>query len=69
MALKNPMYCGKVFIDKNKEEDAFCVQGQHEALVSEALFDKVQFILDGKKLRDFLKPNFFLMKIYLFGAF
>lgn len=58
MALKNPMYCGKVFIDKNKEEDAFCVQGQHEALVSEALFDKVQFILDGKKIERLPKTKF-----------
>ncbi len=38
------MYCGKVFIQKYKDEEAYFVQGQHERL-----FDRVQKILEGNK--------------------
>jgi site-specific DNA recombinase len=47
--LRNPVYCGKVYIPAFKDEEATYVQGQHEPLVSEALFYEVQDILDGKK--------------------
>src|SRR5690606_4570629 len=48
-AVRNPVYCGKVFIPKYGDEEATIVKGQHEALISEELFDKVQQILDGNK--------------------
>jgi len=47
--LRNPIYYGKIFIPAYKDEVAVLVQGQHEALVSEALFYEVQDVLDGKK--------------------
>jgi site-specific DNA recombinase len=47
VALRNVVYCGKVLIQKHKDEEAHSVQGQHEPLVSEALFYKVQGIIDG----------------------
>lgn len=48
-AIRNPLYCGKVFVPKHKEEEGCLVQGQHEPLISEALFYEVQDVLDGRK--------------------
>ena len=47
VALRNVVYCGKVFIQKHKEEEAHFVHGLHESLISEELFYKVQNIIDG----------------------
>lgn len=55
IAIRNPIYCGKVFVPKHKDEEACFVEGQHEPLISEELFDKVQEILDGKKRPQ--RPN------------
>ncbi|MPS66520.1 recombinase family protein [Chryseobacterium sp.] len=55
LAIRNPIYCGKVFVPKHKDEAACFVEGQHEALISEELFDRVQEILDGKKRTQ--RPN------------
>lgn len=49
IAIRNPVYCGKVFIPKFKEEDAYFITGQHQPLITESLFYRVQDILDGKK--------------------
>lgn len=49
VAIRNAVYCGKVFIPKYGDEEATFVKGQHEPLITEALFDKVQDILDGNK--------------------
>lgn len=48
-AVRNPVYCGKIFIAKYKDEESDLVQGQHEPLISEALFYDVQDVLDGRK--------------------
>ncbi len=48
-AIRNPVYCGKIYIPKHKDEEARFVKGQHEPLISEALFYDVQDILDGRK--------------------
>lgn len=40
--LRNPIYCGWIVSGENR------VKGQHEPLVSQALFDAVQDALDGK---------------------
>lgn len=55
IAIRNPIYCGKVFVPKHKDEESCFVDGQHEPLISEELFDKVQEILDGKKRPQ--RPN------------
>ena len=47
-AIRNPLYCGKIFIPKFKDEDAQFVTGQHEPLINEQLFDQVQDVLDGR---------------------
>ncbi len=47
--LRNPVYCGKVVVPRYKDEDEYLADGQHEAVISEALFYRVQAILDGRK--------------------
>jgi len=49
VAIRNPVYCGRIFIPKFKDEESFMVQGQHEPLISEAMFYRVQDVLDGRK--------------------
>jgi site-specific DNA recombinase len=49
MVIRNPAYCGKVYVGKFKEEDSQWVKGQHEPLITESLFYQVQDVLDGKK--------------------
>ena len=46
--LRNPVYCGKIFIPKYQEEESRLVDGLHEALVSEELFYRVQDVLEGR---------------------
>ena len=48
-ALRNPVYCGKIQVTKFKDEENSIVKGQHEAIISEALFYDVQDVLDGRK--------------------
>lgn len=52
MLVRNPVYCGKIFIPKYKDEEAHFVQALHEPLISEKLFYQVQDILDGKKRKE-----------------
>ena len=47
--IRNPVYCGKIFIAKYKDEDAHLVQGSNEPTVSEALFNEVMDVFDGRK--------------------
>ncbi len=49
VAIRNPLYCGKIFISKFKDEESCLVQGQHEPIISEALFYDVQDVLNGRK--------------------
>ncbi len=47
--LRNPVYCGKILTCGWKELHKTYVPGQHEPIISEALFNDVQDFLDGKK--------------------
>ena len=49
VAIRNPLYCGKIFIPKYKDEESSFAKGQHEPLISEALFYDVQDVLNGRK--------------------
>ncbi len=49
VAIRNPVYCGKIFLPKFKEEDDKIVQGQHEAIITEAMFYDVQDALSGRR--------------------
>ena len=48
LLIRNPIYCGKIFIPKYKEEESIFVIGQHEPIITEGLFYNVQDVLDGK---------------------
>ena len=51
-AIRNPVYCGKIFIPKYKDEEAHFVNGKHEPIISEALYYDVQDVLDGRKKKQ-----------------
>ena len=48
-AVRNPVYCGRIFIEKHKDEEAHTVSGLHEGIISESLFFEVQDVLNGNK--------------------
>ena len=48
-AIRNPLYCGKIFIPPYKDEQGYFVKGLHEPIISEKLFAEVQDVLDGRK--------------------
>ncbi len=52
IAVRNPVYYGKIFIPKHQEEEAHLVQGQHAPIISETLFYKVQDILSDNKRKE-----------------
>ena len=54
-AIRNPVYCGKIFIPKYKDEEACFVEGQHEPIISEAIFYDAQDMLNGNKRKE--RPN------------
>ena len=47
--IRNPFYCGRVFIPAYKDEHEQTVKGIHEPIITEELFDQVQRVLDRKK--------------------
>ena len=54
--LRNPVYCGKIFLPKYKDEEARFIKASHEPLITEALYYEVQDVLDGRK-RGHYKPK------------
>ncbi|MCD8092866.1 MAG: recombinase family protein [Bacteroides sp.] len=68
--LRNKFYIGKIRVPAYKEEAEYYVNGEHEALVDEETFDKVQDILDGKrkkapKLSKAINPDLYLRKFLI----
>lgn len=49
VAIRNPIYCGLIFVPQHKEEQSQLVQGQHEPIITASLFFDVQDVLDGRK--------------------
>ena len=49
MAMRNPIYSGKIFIPKYKDEESHFINGSHEAIISNELYYKAQDMLDGRK--------------------
>ncbi len=65
--LRNPFYMGKIRVPAYRDEPEELVDGQHEALISEEVFYKVQDVLDGKKrtkpkLERAINPDLFLRR-------
>lgn len=46
--IRNPVYCGKIFLARYEDEESCFVQGVHEPLISEDIFNRVQEVLDGR---------------------
>jgi site-specific DNA recombinase len=55
--IRNPFYCGKVFLPAYKDEQEQVVKGIHEPIISEELFEQVQRVMDGKRRNWPLKQN------------
>lgn len=49
VSLRNPVYCGKLFIPRYQDEEATIIKGVHEPIISEELFNDVQDVMDGRK--------------------
>ena len=47
--LRNPIYCGRIFIPAYKDEKAIVIKASHELVISQELFDEVQDVLNGRK--------------------
>ncbi|UZJ66584.1 recombinase family protein [Sphingobacterium sp. KU25419] len=57
VAIRNPIYCGKIFVPPLKEESGHFVTGQHVPLISETLFYQCQEVLDGRKRNTSNNPK------------
>lgn len=55
LMMKNPVYCGRIVIPAYKKEDEQIVQGSHEPLITESLFDEVQDVLSGRRRKHSYK--------------
>lgn len=51
--MRNPVYCGKIFLKGYKDEAASIVKGNHEPIITETLFYDVQDVLEGKKRKKY----------------
>ncbi len=65
--LRNVFYVGKIRVPAYQGDPEQIISGQHEPLIDEATFDKVQDILDGKrkgtpKLSKKIDPDLYLRK-------
>ena len=47
--LRNPIYCGRIFVPAYKDEKAVVIKASHEPIISQELFDEVQDVLNGRK--------------------
>ena len=69
--LRNPFYMGKVRVPAYGDDKEQIVNGQHEAIVKEEVFYRVQDIIDGKKKNPkltgnkFIHPDLFLRKFLI----
>ena len=53
--LKNPIYYGGIFIKAYKDEKETIINGLHEPLITKALFDKVQDVLNNRRQKHHTK--------------
>ena len=47
--LRNPVYCGLIFVPAHKDEKVVIFKASHEPLISTELFDEIQNVLNGRK--------------------
>jgi site-specific DNA recombinase len=47
--LRNPIYCGRIFVPAYKDEKAMVIKATHDPIISQELFDEVQEVLNGRR--------------------
>lgn len=57
LAIRNPVYCGQIFIPEFEGEKAQRVKGLHEPIVSPSTFNLVQDMISGRKRNPYQKPK------------
>ena len=65
--LRNPFYCGIIYVAPYQDKDEQFIKGLHEPIIDKDLFDKVQNVLGSKsnhkpKLTKKIHPDLFLRK-------
>ena len=65
----NPVYCGKIFLEKYKDEEAQFIKAKHEPIISEKPYYKVQDNFKQKVIGSMYPDliNIFWLSIYLFS--
>ena len=51
VCFRNPVYCGRIVVPAYKNEEEYIIKGNHEPLISEELFDKVQLMLTKNRVK------------------
>ena len=55
--LKNPVYAGKIYIPPFKDEPGVIINGNHEPIIPETLYHKVQEIINHRKPANIIKKS------------
>ena len=68
--MRNPFYMGKIRVPAYQDEPEMLVEGQHEAIISEEIFNRVQSVIDSRrtttpKLEKRINPDLFLRKFLI----
>ncbi|MEO6521020.1 MAG: recombinase family protein [Mucilaginibacter sp.] len=65
--IRNPVYCGKIVVPLFKDEPMHWVEAQHQPIITEAVFHRVQQVLDGRKrhLTKIVSPGRLLLRGFL----
>ncbi len=53
--MRNPIYCGKIYVPAYKNEEACYVKATHQPIISEDMFYQAQDVLAGRKTRQTIK--------------
>ncbi|MBB1285924.1 recombinase family protein [Flavisolibacter sp. BT320] len=49
LLIRNPFYCGRIYLPAYKDEPEQVVKGRHEPIISEELFEDVQAVMAGRR--------------------
>ncbi|MDQ3845258.1 MAG: recombinase family protein, partial [Bacteroidota bacterium] len=57
LLIRNPFYCGKIFLPAYKDEPEQIIKGIHEPIITEELFEEVQAVMEKRKRNWPIKQN------------
>lgn len=55
--IRNPFYCGNIFLPAYKDEQELMVKGIHEPIISEDLFEELQAVMESRRRAWPVKQN------------